>query len=681
MRLPRSNSILTTLFIGGIIVPTVILSVLSFRNIQNEAYLTEKNFEDNLANFQKEVGGAAKQAQDRILHETKNASQFLYEQPHKFSDFGKTESVKNVDGISAIFLFNGSRIIYPGLSFSSIGLSAKLPRTRATPMEAEIFTAERGGAHPRKVYAARSLRLFGQTSNSDEYIQNLLGLLRFHYTHKNFAEALRIIEYLEKHPGVQGYLHKDLSPSLRMMRFDILVAEGHQDAAEDYCMQVFADFLESHEISDIDAAQFFFDNAVSQILSFENLDRDKRESFWNLRENLNRQLSHLEILTRHRAFFNRLVVNYGASKEGILYQQDNQDMFLRMSYPWLSGDQVVIGVIDREHYRARILAKIIEAAKEWKDIRYTVTDASDSLLTGTPPDSAANIAAQRTLGEGMGWTLTVYQRNSQELHRETRKKTFILYGLVLCSLLTVLFGSLFVFRSLTQERRLLSMKANFLSSVSHELKTPLTSIKMFAEMMAKGRVQKMDKIQEYSGLIGKESTRLENLIGAILSYTRMERGSQAFHWERIDMAQCAEKVYNALLHIADDRGIKMDLEIERGNFVMGDYTSLYSLAQNLIENAIKYTNPPGHVTVRVKNELDKVVFSVTDTGIGIASSEQKNIFNDFYRVGDEMTRRTKGSGLGLAIVKRVAEAHKADVSVQSKPGKGSTFTVRLRKAE
>src|SRR5574344_627541 len=162
-----------------------------------------------------------------------------------------------------------------------------------------------------------------------------------------------------------------------MMRFDILVAEGHQDAAEDYCMQVFADFLESHEISDIDAAQFFFDNAVSQILSFENLDRDKRESFWNLRENLNRQLSHLEILTRHRAFFNRLVVNYGASKEGILYQQDNQDMFLRMSYPWLSGDQVVIGVIDREHYRARILAKIIEAAKEWKDIRYTVTDQRD----------------------------------------------------------------------------------------------------------------------------------------------------------------------------------------------------------------------------------------------------------------------------------------------------------------
>lgn len=90
---------------------------------------------------------------------------------------------------------------------------------------------------------------------------------------------------------------------------------------------------------------------------------------------------------------------------------------------------------------------------------------------------------------------------------------------------------------------------------------------------------------------------------------------------------------------------------------------------------------PGKVHIRVFGENEKIVFSVADTGIGIASAEQKNIFNDFYRVGDEMTRSTKGSGLGLAIVKRVAEAHKANVSVQSHPGKGSTFTVKFKKAE
>ena len=133
------------------------------------------------------------------------------------------------------------------------------------------------------------------------------------------------------------------------------------------------------------------------------------------------------------------------------------------------------------------------------------------------------------------------------------------------------------------------------------------------------------------------------------------------------------------IHMA--KGLEFHTRFEPGAYVMGDYTALYSLAQNLIENAIKYTNAPGEITISVYTEEDRAVFSVTDTGVGIDSSEQKNIFNDFYRVGDEMTRSTKGSGLGLAIVKRVAETHKATISLSSKLGKGSTFTVRFKKVD
>lgn len=238
-----------------------------------------------------------------------------------------------------------------------------------------------------------------------------------------------------------------------------------------------------------------------------------------------------------------------------------------------------------------------------------------------------------------------------------------------------------MFKFITQERKLLSMKANFLSSVSHELKTPLTSIKMFAEMMARGRVQKVEKVQEYSNLIGKEATRLENLIGAILNYTRMEHGTGAFKWERLDFSICARKVFDAVEDIGVEKGLTFHTIFDPNVFVMGDYTALYSLAQNLIENAIKYTNAPGDITIKTYTEDSWSVFSVADTGVGIASSEQKNIFNDFYRVGDEMTRSTKGSGLGLAIVKRVAETHRATISLVSKPGKGSTFTIKFKRAE
>jgi signal transduction histidine kinase len=204
---------------------------------------------------------------------------------------------------------------------------------------------------------------------------------------------------------------------------------------------------------------------------------------------------------------------------------------------------------------------------------------------------------------------------------------------------------------------------------------------MFAEMMARGRVMKVEKVQEYSGLINKEASRLENLIGAILNYTRMEHGTGAFKWEKLDFSVCAKKVFEAVEDIGVEKGLSFKTRFDPNVYVMGDYTALYSLAQNLIENAIKYTNAPGDIEIKVYNEDDRAVFSVIDTGVGIPSSEQKNIFNDFYSVGDEMTRSTKGSGLGLAIVKRVAETHKATISLTSKPGKGSNFTVRFRKVD
>ncbi|MDY6388077.1 MAG: HAMP domain-containing sensor histidine kinase, partial [Fibrobacter sp.] len=416
------------------------------------------------------------------------------------------------------------------------------------------------------------------------------------------------------------------------------------------------------------------------ILSFEKLAQDKREAFWNLRENFNRQLGYMDILHHHKELFQEILDDVVSSKEGILYRNTDDATLFKMSYPYLSGDQVVIAKLDRNAYRARLLNRLKTVTQSFKNIPFSITEKNDSLILGSIPKDAP-IIGQHEIAEALDWEFTLYEKDMQDIRKETRHRMFLMYGLMLFALITVIFGSFFMFRFITQERKLLAMKANFLSSVSHELKTPLTSIKMFAEMMARGRLQKAEKVQEYSTLIGKEASRLENLIGAILNYTRMEHGTGAFKWERLDFSICAKKVFDAVEDIGVEKGLTFYTHFEPNVFVMGDYTALYSLVQNLIDNAIKYTEAPGDITVNVKSEDDWIVFSVADTGIGIASSEQKNIFNDFYRVGDEMTRSTKGSGLGLATVKRVAETHKATISLVSKPGKGSTFTVKFKRAE
>lgn len=687
MQVSRNNLLFVLLFAGGIILPTAILSFFSFRNIQNEIYLAKKNFDENLASFQNEINGIIEKEQNKINEETKAASLFLYEQPQGLLDFGHASEFKSVEGIEAIFLFNKNSLVYPDLSSKQFYSPNSFSRSVATAQDRRLFLEENKGLNSeiaKKIYVSKrssSLRPTGFFFDSrEEKVQNLLGLIRFYYKEKKYDEALELLSILENNPHQQGYLHTDLTYGAHLLHFEILVKQRKHQEAQDYSLAVLASFLEKRDIDDIAASKFFFETAFTQILSFENLSQDKREAFWNLRENFNRQLGYIDILNRYKGRFQELLDDEVSSKKGLLFQNRDDAILLKMSYPFLSGDQVVIAKIDPEAYRNRFLNKLKITIQSYKNIPFSITENGDHLLLGEIPENAP-IIGQQHISESLDWEFTLYEKDMQDIRKETRQRMFLMYGLMLFALITVIFGSFFMFRFITQERKLLAMKANFLSSVSHELKTPLTSIKMFAEMMARGRLQRAEKVQEYSTLIGKEASRLENLIGAILNYTRMEHGTGAFKWERLDFSICAKKVFDAVEDIGVEKGLTFYTHFEPNVFVMGDYTALYSLVQNLIDNAIKYTSAPGDITIDVKSEEDWIIFSVADTGVGIATSEQKNIFNDFYRVGDEMTRSTKGSGLGLATVKRVAETHKATISLVSKPGKGSTFTVKFKRAE
>jgi len=678
MKFSKNNPLIIAFFFVGIILPTTILSVLSFRNIQNETFLAKKNFEENITSFKKAITEGVLDEELKILQESKAASAFLYEQPKNLLDYSKTSSYMSVEGVNAFFLFNNKKIIYPNIISHFYYETPQFSQSTYTSLEQHLFINEKTNKSIHEVKATRSIRFIQPFQTQSERTQNTLGIIREHYRSKNYEEALQLISMLQEQPEQQGFLNNKLKESLQLLRFEILMEQKKYNEAQNLSLNELNYFLKRPKITDISSTRFFFESIFNQILSIENLEKEKRETFWNIRENLSRQLIHSEKLYNKLDFLQNLIHDKQNSDEGLLYRFDGDDLYFKMSYPWLFGDQVLIAQIDLDKYQNRILSKVKNISKEWKSIHYTITNANDSILSGVLPPGEI-IFEKHFLEAGLNWTLNLYQKSQKEFNKEGLQKKILLYGLIAFSLLTVIFGSFFMLRFLLQEQKLLTMKSNFLSSVSHELKTPLTSIKMFSEMMAKGRVQKTEKIQEYSTLIGKESTRLENLIGAILNYTRMEHGSAAFKWEVIDLGLCVENIYNSMLDIAIEKKLNIDSHIKKSLFIMGDFTSLYSLVQNLIENAIKYTNPPGSIFVEIYEEDEKIIFSVIDTGIGIPMSEQKNIFNDFYRVGDEMTRSTKGSGLGLAIVKRVVETHKASISLQSRVGKGSTFTVRFKK--
>ena len=222
-----------------------------------------------------------------------------------------------------------------------------------------------------------------------------------------------------------------------------------------------------------------------------------------------------------------------------------------------------------------------------------------------------------------------------------------------------------------------ALRREFSANVSHELKTPLTSISGFAELMATGAVPE-DKIKEFSSDIYRESRRMISLVDDIIRLSRLDEGGVQLPVEEIDLHALAADTLDSLQAVAERADVTLSLEGEPVS-VRGVWQLLSEAVYNLCDNAIKYNRPGGSVTVRVKPDdgEGRAVLSVSDTGIGIPKEHQKRVFERFYRVDKSHSRAIGGTGLGLSIVKHVALYHNAELRLESAPGSGTKVTMRF----
>lgn len=235
-----------------------------------------------------------------------------------------------------------------------------------------------------------------------------------------------------------------------------------------------------------------------------------------------------------------------------------------------------------------------------------------------------------------------------------------------------LIGALLILMDVTEKEGRESLRREFTGNVSHELKTPLTSISVAAEMLKSGMVKSEDT-KSFTEKIYNEAKRLINLVDDIIKLSRLDEGESKIAFVKTDCAIPVKKAVNELWEAAEKKNIELTAEIE--SIEMDCIPHLVEeLVYNLLSNAIKYTPEGGKVNVRFENR-DGVVLSVSDTGIGIPKSEQERIFERFYRVDRSHTKTIEGTGLGLSIVKHAALIHNALVKVESEEGKGSTFKV------
>lgn len=241
-------------------------------------------------------------------------------------------------------------------------------------------------------------------------------------------------------------------------------------------------------------------------------------------------------------------------------------------------------------------------------------------------------------------------------------------------------GVLLVFHDITELKKLEQMRKDFVANVSHELKTPITSIKGFSETLLDGAMKDESTLEAFLSIILKESDRLQTLIEELLDLSKLEQ--QGFHLniEEIDIEVLLTEILTMLKGKADKKRIFLEMAPTSTTFLIkGDYYRLKQVFINLISNAIAYTPIEGYVEISISDNENKVNIQIKDTGIGIDKEEIPRIFERFYRVDKARSRNSGGTGLGLAIVKHIIEAHKGSISVHSVKDKGSIFTISLDK--
>ncbi|HEX4264876.1 MAG TPA: HAMP domain-containing sensor histidine kinase [Verrucomicrobiae bacterium] len=286
--------------------------------------------------------------------------------------------------------------------------------------------------------------------------------------------------------------------------------------------------------------------------------------------------------------------------------------------------------------------------------------------------------------------VNIYLTGPDELFSTQKSRAMLFGSLVLVSTAAALIGLLAAWRAFHRQLRLTEMKSNFVSSVSHELRAPIASVRLMAESLERGKVHEPEKQNEYFRFIVQECRRLSSLIENVLDFSRIEQGRKQYEFEPTDLLALTRETVKLLEPYAEEKGVRLEFDLksgiqsatptpgENGNLELEiDGRAIQQALVNLIDNAIKHSPKGSPVKIGIESEADRTRLWVEDTGPGIPPAEHEKIFERFYRLGSELRRETQGVGIGLSIVRHIVEAHGGQVTVRSNVGQGSRFTIVL----
>ena len=348
-------------------------------------------------------------------------------------------------------------------------------------------------------------------------------------------------------------------------------------------------------------------------------------------------------------------------------------------YP-LKEQSGLAGVLLTEGFvREDLLAGVINplVASHSPTMAVTMSDENQRVVYSNGPPQNGYLLETGLDRPFSNWKASIGLKNTN-LDALARDSFLHSAGASVLVLLFLLGGIVLTLRATDREARLAQAKSNFVANVSHELKTPLSLLSLFSEILELGRVSTEEKKTEYYRIIRHESLRLNKMIDNVLDFSKIEAGRKTYNFAHHDMSVVIENVLSSYRYqiVSSDFDVQTNIQPDLPP-VLVDRDAMAQAISNLVDNAIKYSGEVKQLSIKTEKVGSDLSIEIADRGIGIPRAEQAKVFEKFYRVGNGLVHDVKGSGLGLSLVKHIIEAHQGTISVESDVGKGSRFTILL----
>jgi signal transduction histidine kinase len=274
------------------------------------------------------------------------------------------------------------------------------------------------------------------------------------------------------------------------------------------------------------------------------------------------------------------------------------------------------------------------------------------------------------------WTLHVWAPSSGGADTASNRRVLLM---MMAAVLAFVWGASYVMsRAIRREAAVARLQSDFVAAVSHEFRSPLTTVRQMAEMLEAGRVTTDERRRQYYGILAGEATRLQRLVETLLNFGRIEAGAERYRFADVDAAALVRNVLRDIEPQAQHSGTAIEMEGPDAEIhLVADEHALAMAVRNLIDNAIKYSPHRSIVSVQLKKERDRAAICVIDRGAGIPRTEQQAIFRKFVRGRAAIDANVKGTGVGLSMVRHIVAAHGGEILLDSEVGRGSTFTILL----